>query len=102
MTIQQHQIGTIMSTNHKTQRSVAIVGILRPVNSLDYFNFQYMPHYDADHSEYALMIRDRPPTTYFWQRNPTNLKVHQLAADPLQGSVFYTLSQLQSSVSEVS
>ena len=37
--------------------------------------FQYMPHYDSDHSEYALMIRDRPPTTYFWQRDPTTLKV---------------------------
>ena len=39
------------------------------------FSFQYMPHYDSEHSEYALMIRDRPPTTYFWQRNPTKLKV---------------------------
>ncbi|CAI8030551.1 hypothetical protein GBAR_LOCUS17312 [Geodia barretti] len=39
-------------------------------------NPKYMPHYDSDHSEYALMIRDRPPTTYFWQRNPTTLKVY--------------------------
>jgi hypothetical protein len=37
-------------------------------------NPKYMPHYDSEHSEYALMIRDRPPTTYFWQRNPTKLK----------------------------
>lgn len=39
------------------------------------FSLQYMPHYDSEHSGYALMIRDRPPTTYFWQRNPTTLKV---------------------------
>ena len=36
---------------------------------------QYMPHYDSEHSVYALMIRDRPPATYFWQKNPTTLKV---------------------------
>jgi len=33
-----------------------------------------MPHHDSDHSDYALMVRDRPPTTYFWQREPTILK----------------------------
>ena len=39
-----------------------------------------MPHHDPEHSEYALMIRDRPPTTYFWQRAPTNLKVRATLA----------------------
>ena len=34
-----------------------------------------MPHHDSEHSDYALMVRDRPPTTYLWQRAPTLLKV---------------------------
>ena len=37
-------------------------------------NPSYIPHHDTTHSERALMIRDRPPTTYLWQRAPTILK----------------------------
>lgn len=37
-------------------------------------NPKYMPHYSSEYSDYALLIRDRPPTTYFWQRAPTKLK----------------------------
>ena len=37
-----------------------------------------MPHHDSEHSDYALMVRDRPPTTYLWQRAPTLLKVKLL------------------------
>ncbi|XP_065912931.1 uncharacterized protein [Dysidea avara] len=37
-------------------------------------NPKYMPHHDSDHSECALMIRDRPPDVYMWQREPTALK----------------------------
>lgn len=32
-----------------------------------------MPHHDGDHSEYALMVRDRPPDAYLWQRSSTKL-----------------------------
>ena len=36
-------------------------------------NPDYLPHHDSTHSERALMIRDRPPQTYLWQRAPTTL-----------------------------
>ena len=40
------------------------------------YHYQYMPHHDGEHSEYALMVRDRPPDVYMWQRSPTKLKVN--------------------------
>ena len=33
-----------------------------------------MPHHDDEHSEYALMVRDRPPDAYMWQRSSTSLR----------------------------
>lgn len=42
-------------------------------------NGKYMPHHDSEHSNFALMIRDRPPRTYLWQRAPTLLKGGEVA-----------------------
>lgn len=62
--------------SHFTLYAFTVIGLgILTFSHLLLICLQYLPHYDSDHSDYALMIRDRPPTTYFWQREPTILKV---------------------------